>query len=113
MVELIVKDHHIASPLPEGFTFDAQTLSIPAKKQFDDPIKIYIKDDNHESLKIVVAAQTHVKIILEVASEQTSKHGYHIELVLKQSAQVKYLLVSELASAEALFDHFFTVDRDA
>lgn len=113
MTELIVKDHHIKSALPEGFTFADQTLTIPAKKVYDEPVKIVMADDNHESLKIVVGKETNVKIILEVASNQLVKHDYHINLDVKDNAHVKYLLVSELASNEAVLEHFFTVQRDA
>ncbi len=113
MVELIVKDHRIESNLPEGFTFEEETLNIPANKVYDDPVKVVIKDDNHEALKIVVGKGTNVKIILEVASEQAAKHDYNIELIAKQNSHVKYLLVCELASEEALLAHYFTVERDA
>ncbi len=113
MIELIVKDHRIESALPNGFIFADQTLHIPAKKVYDEPVKIVVKDDNHESLKIVVGEQTHVKIILEVSSDQSIKQGYNIGLIAKQNAYVKYLLVSELASDAALFEHYFTVERDA
>lgn len=113
MIELIVKDHRIESTLPEGFTFLDEVLNIPANKVYDDPVKVVIQDDNHEALKIIVGKHTQVKIILEVASEEAVKHGYHMELVAQENSHVKYLLVSELASEEALFEHYFTVGRDA
>lgn len=113
MVELIVKDHRIQSSLPDGMTFEHEILSIPANKVYEDPVKVVLKDDNHETLKIVVGEQTNVKIILEVASNEIVKHGYNIGLTVKKNAHVKYLLVSELASDEALLEHYFTVERDA
>ena len=113
MITLNVKDHQIKSALPEGFEFKNQVLEIPANKVYDDPVKVVIEDDNHESLKIVVGQSTTVKIILEVTSEEAVKHGYLITLIAKRNAHVKYLLVSELASKEALLEHYFTVERDA
>ncbi len=113
MITLIVKDHRIESALPEGFSFADHTLSIPAKKVYDDPVKVVVKDDNHESLKIVVGEQTTVKIILEIASDEVVKHGYKINFHAQKNAHVKYLLVTELASDEALVEHYFKVERDA
>ncbi len=113
MITIVVKDHQIKSKLPEGFHFANQVLDIPANQVYDDPIKVVIADDNHESLKMIVGKSTTIKIILEVMSEQVVKQDYNISLIVEQNAHVKYLLVSELASEEALVEHYFTVNRDA
>jgi len=113
MNEIIIKDHKVKSKLPKGFTFDEQTLTIPKNEVIQDPIKITLQDDNNESLKIVVEENASVKLILEVASSDITKNTYKLNLEAKQNAQVKYLLVAELESKDALLDHYFTAHRDA
>ena len=53
--------------------FENQILTIPKDKQYLEPIKITIEDDNNESLTIVVSKNTSIKIILEVASHDVSE----------------------------------------
>lgn len=113
MKDIIIQDHKVQTKLPMDFRFENQQLIIPPHTHFEDPIKITIQDDNHESLDIVVSENTSIKIILELASEETSPHQYKLNLSAKQNAQVKYLLVSELSSKKALVEHYFTAARDA
>lgn len=113
MKDIIIQDHKVQTKLPKDFRFENQQLIIPANIHFEDPIKITIKDDNHESLDIVVSENTSIKIILELSSEETSPHQYTLNLTAKQNSSVKYLLVSELASKKALVEHYFTAARDA
>lgn len=68
MNQIIIKDHQVQGVLPKGITFDEQVLSIQKNQTFQDPIKITLKDDNNESLEIVVGESAEVKIILEIAS---------------------------------------------
>ncbi len=113
MNEIIIKDHKVKSKLPKGFLFDNQTLTIPKNEVIQDPIKITLQDDNNESLKIVVEENASVKLILEIASNDVAKNTYKLNLEAKQNAQVKYLLVAELESKNALLDHYFTAQKDA
>ena len=113
MNALVIKDHAIIGSLPTGITFTDQTLKIAKNSHFEDPIKITLKDDNNESLEIIVGESSQVKIILEIASEDTNQNVYDIKLTAKQNAIVKYLLVCDLASKDAKLHHYFTAERDA
>lgn len=109
---LVIKDHKISGNLPDGITFSDQKLTIAKNKYFDEPIKITLKDDNNESLEIIVGESSQVKIILEIASTDIEKNVYDLRLTAKQNSNVKYLLVCDLASKDATLNHYFTADRD-
>ncbi|HPG43570.1 MAG TPA: SufD family Fe-S cluster assembly protein [Acholeplasmataceae bacterium] len=113
MREIVIKDHQIQTKLPKDFVYEDQKLIIPKNIHYADPIKITIKDDNNESLEIVVSENTSIKIILELSSQETTPNQYKLMLKAQKNAQVKYLLVSELSSKKALVEHYFTADRDA
>ena len=86
---------------------------MPKNKYFEEPIKITLKDDNNESLEIIVGESSQVKIILEIASTDIEKNLYDLRLTAKQNSNVKYLLVCDLASKDATLNHYFTAERDA
>ena len=113
MKDIVIKNHEIQTKLPKDFIYENQKLIIPKNTHYQDPIKITIQDDNNESLEIVVSENTSIKIILELSSKEITPNNYKFNLVAKQNAQVKYLLVSELASKKALVEHYFTAERDA
>lgn len=113
MREIVIKDHQVKSQLPKDFIFENQKLIIPKNIHFENPIKITIEDDNNENLEIVVSENTGIKIILEVASQDTKENNYRFKLTAKQNSQVKYLLVSELGSHQGLLEHHFSAERDA
>lgn len=113
MKEIVIKNHQVQTKLPKDFVFEDQKLIIPKNIHYENPVKITIEDDNNESLEIIVSENTSIKIILELASQETTPHQYKLMLTAKQNSQVKYLLVSELASKKALVEHYFTAARDA
>jgi len=113
MKDIVIKNHEVQTKLPKDFIYENQKLIVPKNIHYQDPIKITIQDDNNESLEIVVSENTSIKIILELSSKETTPNNYKFNLVAKQNAQVKYLLVSELASKKALVEHYFTAERDA
>lgn len=113
MKDIVIKNHQVQTKLPKDFLFENQKLIIPKNIHYENPIKITIEDDNNESLEIVVSENTSIKIILELASQETTPHHYNLMLTAQQNAQVKYLLVSELSSKKALVEHYFTAARDA
>jgi len=113
MHQIVIKNHNINDSLPLGITFEDQKLIIPNNTVSVDPIKITIKDDNNESLEIVVGQSSDVTIILEIASEELEKNTYDLNLVAKQNSRVKYLLVCDLASKDAQLHHYFTAERDS
>ncbi|MFA5526645.1 MAG: hypothetical protein WC992_07465, partial [Acholeplasmataceae bacterium] len=113
MKEIVIKDHEIQGKLPKDFEYVNHQLIIPKNTHYEDPIKVTIQDDNNETLEIIVSENTSIKIILELASIETLPQSYRLTLTAKQNAQVKYLLVSELASKAGLVEHYFTADRDA
>ncbi len=48
-----------------------------------------------------------------MASHDVSENNYKLNLIAKENAKVKYLLVSELESKKALLEHYFTAERYA
>jgi len=113
MNQIVIKDHQIQGVLPKGISFDDQILTISKNQTFEEPIKITLKDDNNESLEIVVGESSEVKIILEIASTDINPNNYNIKLTGKPNANVKYLLVCDLASKNANLQHYFIAERDA
>ena len=113
MRDIVIKNHEIQTKLPKDFIYENQKLIIPKNIQYQEPVKITIQDDNNESLEIVVSENTGIKIILELSSKEVTPNNYKLNLIAKQNSQVKYLLVSELASKKALVEHYFTAERDA
>lgn len=113
MKSIVIKNHEVTSKLPLGFTYQNQTLTIPKNTQYQDPIKITVADDNNESFEIVILENTSVKIILELASNDTDENNYKFNLVAKPNSIVKYLLVSELSSKKAVLEHNFKAERDS
>ena len=113
MKSIVLKNHEVTTKLPLGFTYQNQTLTIPKNTQYQDPIKITVADDNNESFEIVVSENTSVKIILELASNDTDENNYKFNLVAKPNSIVKYLLVSELSSKKAVLEHNFKAERDS
>lgn len=113
MYQIVIKNHVISESLPLGMTYEDQKLVIPKKTISTDPIKITLKDDNNESLEIIVGESSEITIILEIASEELEKNTYELKLVAEQNAKVKYLLVCDLASKDAQLHHYFIAKRDA
>lgn len=113
MESIIIKNKEILTDIPKDFIFENHKLTIPKNKQYPDPIKITLQDDNNDSLTIVVSENTSIKIILEVASKDALENNYKLNLIAKENSHVKYLLVSELASEKALLEHYFTAERFA
>jgi Fe-S cluster assembly protein SufD len=113
MESIIIKNKEILTDIPKDFIFKDHILTIPKNKQYPDPIKITLQDDNNDSLTIVVSENTSIKIILEVASQDALENNYKLNLIAKENSHVKYLLVSELASEKALLEHYFTAERFA
>ncbi len=113
MNQIVIKDRQVTTDLPHGFKFEDHSLIIPKNQIISEPVKVTLADDNNEDLKIVVEENASVKIILEIASKDVEKNNYKLNLIAKPNAQVKYLLVSELESNDALLDHIFTAERDA
>jgi Fe-S cluster assembly protein SufD len=113
MESIIIKNKEILTNIPKDFIFENHKLTIPKNKQYPDPIKITLQDDNNDTLTIVVSENTSIKIILEVASKDALENKYKLNLIAKENSHVKYLLVSELASEKALLEHYFTAERFA
>ncbi|BCR36578.1 SufD family Fe-S cluster assembly protein [Mariniplasma anaerobium] len=113
MESIIIKNKKILTDIPKDFIFEDHKLTIPKNKQYPEPIKITLQDDNNDSLTIVVSENTSIKIILEVASQDALENNYKLNLIAKENSHVKYLLVSELASEKALLEHYFTAERFA
>ncbi|MDO9629364.1 MAG: SufD family Fe-S cluster assembly protein [Acholeplasmataceae bacterium] len=113
MKSIVIKNHEVTSKLPQGFTYQNQILTIPKNTDYQDPIKITVADDNNESFEIVVSENTSIKIILELASNDTDENNYKFNLTAKQNSKVKYLLISELSSKKAILEHNFRAERDS
>lgn len=113
MPEIILKDHVISGDVIEGITYDAPKLIVRDKLVIKEPIKITLKDDNNENLEIVIGKSSEVKIILEVASDDTEPNTYNLKLTAKDNAKVSYLLISDLKSEKGLIHHYFEAGRDS
>jgi Fe-S cluster assembly protein SufD len=113
MNSIVIKNHEVVSGLPKDFIYENQQLTIPKNIQYQDPFKITLEDDNNESFEIIVSENTGIKIILEVVSEDTTDNNYKIKLHAKSNTQVKYLLISELSSLNAVINHQFDIKRDS
>jgi Fe-S cluster assembly protein SufD len=113
MKEIVIKNHEIVSGLPHDFLYSNHRLTIPKNIQYQDPIKITILDDNNESLEILVSENTSIKIILELASNDLVENNYDLKLITKDNSHVKYLLISELKSKNAVINHQFDIKRDS
>ncbi len=109
----VIKDQEVVSTLPQSFVYNNQELIIPKNIQYQEPIKITIEASRIEGFTIVVQESTTIKIILEVANFEPVSHLYNLHLHAKPNSQVKYLLVSELESNNAIINHTFTAERDA
>src|SRR5690554_3453980 len=106
MKDIVIKNHQIQTKLPKDFIYENQKLIIPKNIHFENPIKITLADDNNEELEIIVQENTGIKIILELSSHDITPNQYRLKLTAKKNAQVKYLLVSELSSKQALVEHY-------
>jgi Fe-S cluster assembly protein SufD len=113
MNSFVIKDQAVVSSLPSSFIYSNQELIIPKNIHYQEPIKITIEASRIESFKIVVQEGTTIKIILEVANFEPVSHLYNLDLLAKPNSHVKYLLVSELESKNAVINHTFTAERDA
>jgi len=114
-METIIIDNHKVShnTLPQGIKYEDHTLSVDSKKVFKDPIKVVLKDDNNDRLHIIVGNSTEIKLILEIQSQDLDKNTFDLKLSTGVNSQVKYLLVADLKSKDALLNHTFNVERDS
>ncbi len=113
MAELIIKNHQLKGNIPSGITYQDSTLKINKNLVFDEPLIIKIEEDNNESLMIDVGTSTEVKIILQITSEEISKHTYHLKLIARENSKVTYLLISDINSEDGLIHHTFEALADS
>ncbi len=113
MMEVIIKGGKTSGKLPLGISYNFPQLIIEDKRVFEETLKISLLDDNNENLEIIVGKSSEIKIILEVTSKQVVKHNYNLSLTALANSKVTYLLISDLASDNAVINHKFIAKRDS
>lgn len=109
-----IKNNEVVSTnLPNGFTFNNHIITIDKNKQYTEPIKITLQDDNNEHLVINVGQSTEVKLILELHSSDKDKNNYDFVLNTGANSKVEYLVVADLMSNDCLLNHTFNVAKDS
>ena len=69
-----------------------------------------LKDDNNDRLHHRWQFNE-IKLILEIQSQDLDKNTFDLKLSTGVNSQVKYLLVADLKSKDALLNHTFNVER--
>ncbi|MCK9235863.1 MAG: SufD family Fe-S cluster assembly protein [Acholeplasmataceae bacterium] len=113
MDHIVIKNQQLQTQLPSTFLYENNTLTIPKNQVYREPLIIQILDEKSDGFHIVVSANTQIKIIVEIQSDYANKTAYHLSLEAKENSHVKYLLVSELESNQALIAHNFSAAKDA
>lgn len=114
MAQIIIKDHKIISnDVLENITFKNNQLTIPKNTQIAEAIKVSLINDSGEQLKFIVEENSDVKILLEVIDENKGESLYNIDFETRDNTNVKYLLVANLESKNAIINHEFKIGRDS
>jgi Fe-S cluster assembly protein SufD len=111
MISLTYKDQNIV--VTEPFLYQNNQLILPDKKQFIEPIRIEVLDSNIEKLDIIVGKSTEVKLIIEIASQTLDASVYTINLIALDNSHVKYLLVGQPKSKDAIINNQVSLHKDA
>lgn len=113
MDAITIKNNKVISKnLPKGFTFENHVVTIAPKMQYDEAIKITIEDDNNEDLIINIGSMTEVKIIMELNNHSIDKNHFNFTLNIDSNSHVNYLIISDLASNDAVLNHTFNLSKD-
>src|SRR5690554_6699184 len=97
--------------LPKGVTYTENNLKISKNMKIEDPL-IFSLNAN-EKLVIEAMESSEAKIIIEINNSLKEDLEYNLDLVLKPNSNVTFLLVSELASENAVINQNFIVEKDA
>lgn len=103
----------IGENLPNGFTFTDDIVTIAPKMQYEEAIKITIEDDNNEELVINIGNMTEVKLIIELKNQSLDNNNFNFTLNIDKNSFVSYLIISDLASNNAVLNHTFNLGKDS
>lgn len=90
--------------LPSGITFTDNTLKLLKKSVFNDTITIKLNQRQLTKLNIVIEQSVAAKLILELIDNDSSDVEYNVFLDLKENTQVKFLLITEVQSKNAVLN---------
>lgn len=90
--------------LPNGVTYSDNTLKLLKKSLFKDTITIKLRQRKVTNLNIVIEQSVEAKIILELIDTDQSDVQYDVFLDLKENSQVKFLLLTEVESKNAVLN---------
>ena len=90
--------------LPSGITFTDNTLKLLKKSIFNDTITIKLNQRQLTKLNIVIEQSVAAKLILELIDNDSSDVEYNVFLDLKENTQVKFLLITEVQSKNAVLN---------
>lgn len=99
--------------LPSGVTFHDNTLKLLKKSRFQDTLTFKLQNRALTNLNIIVEESVEAKIILELTDQDLSDVTYDVFLELKDNAQVKFLLLTEVQSKNAIFNFKSSSLRDS
>jgi len=90
--------------LPSGVTFSDNTLKLLKKSIFDETITLKLSQRQLTNLNIIVEQSVEAKLILELIDMDASDVTYDVFLELKENTNVKFLLLSEVQSNNAILN---------
>jgi len=99
--------------LPSGVTFHDNTLKLLKKSIFKDTLTFKLSNRALTKLNIIVEESVEAKIILELTDQDLSDVTYDVFLELKDNAQVKFLLLTEVQSKNAILNFKSSSLRDS
>jgi Fe-S cluster assembly protein SufD len=99
--------------LPSGVTFHDNTIKLLKTSIFKDTLTFKLSNRTLTKLNIIVEESVEAKIILELSDQDLSDVAYDVFLELKDNAQVKFLLLTEVQSKNAIFNFKSSSLRDS
>ncbi|MBN3491150.1 SufD family Fe-S cluster assembly protein [Acholeplasma equirhinis] len=87
--------------LPNGLSFDGNTLVFAKRKVFEDTVTIKLIERTVTNLNVVVEESTQVKLILDIEDHLTEPSNYQINLETKENSNVKFLFIADIHNAHS------------
>src|SRR5690554_2421621 len=90
--------------LPSGVAFSDNTLKLLKKSIFTDTLTIKLSERQLTNLNIVVEQSVEAKLILELIDNDQTDVVYDVFLELKENTNIKFLLITEVQSKNAVLN---------
>lgn len=113
MENIIINNNDINNNLPEGITYKNNLIQIEDKTYYKQAIIFKVTSDIESNYTINIGKSVEVKMIIEVENSSTEKTNYNFEVNIDENSNIEYLVVSELESDDATFDHVFNVSKNS